>query len=216
MSRCRWDLEPQSRFRGSGRPTGTHLSAFAGPPLIWTTLGKSKFHSFPLYSVYCMFTYSTPSRPEVTLSVIFGKIRTLGKSKFHSLPMYIQRILYALSLWSYIVSDIWRNMVGKIQTKEHSSTIIGPPQNIMIMMRCGFHIPLSIVHFLWWGNKAKISFRKFDIKELRLRGYHDSPIQAQRWTNRKLKISKFLSNNFYTWDALPYKRRRSLRQFDNR
>ena len=82
----------------SGRPTGTHLSAFAGPPLIWTTLGKSKFHSFPLYSIYFIFTYSTPSRPEVTLSVIFGKIRTLGKSKFHSLPMYIQRILYALSL----------------------------------------------------------------------------------------------------------------------
>ena len=143
MSGCRWDLEPQSRFRGSGRPTGTHLSAFAGPPLIWTTLGKSKFHSFPLYSVYCMFTYSTPSRPEVTLSVIFGNI---------------QRILYALSLWSYIESDIWRNMVGKIQTKEHSSTIIGPPQNIMIMMRCGFHIPLSIVHFLWWGNKSQKKF----------------------------------------------------------
>ena len=214
MSRCRWDLEPQSRFRGSGRPTGTHLSAFAGPPLIWTTLGKSKFHSFPLYSVYCMFTYSTPSRPEVTLSVIFGKIHTLGKSKFHSLPMSIQRILYAHSLWSYIESDIWRNMVGKIQTKEHSSTIIGPPQNIMIMMVFTFPFPLYIVYDE--ETKAKISFKKVNIKELRLRGYHDSPIQAQRWTNRKLKISKFLSNNFYTWDALPYKRRRSLRQFDNR
>ena len=112
MSRCRWDLEPQSRFRGSGRPTGTHLSAFAGPPLIWTTLGKSKFHSFPLYSVYCMFTYSTPSRPEVTLSVIFGKIHTLGKSKFHSLPMYIQRILYALSLWSYIACQWYLEKYG--------------------------------------------------------------------------------------------------------
>ena len=44
MSRCRWDLEPQSRFRGSGHPTGTHLSAFAALVLIWTTLRKSWFH----------------------------------------------------------------------------------------------------------------------------------------------------------------------------
>ena len=213
MSRCRWDLEPQSRFRGSGRPTGTHLSAFAGPPLIWTTLGKSKFHSFPLYSVYCMFTYSTPSRPAVTLSVIFGKYSenqsyTLYQCTYN---VYFMPSRFEVTLW-VIFEETWL-------ARYRQKNIL---QRLLVRLRISwswcavvFTFPFPLYIFYDEETKTK-SFKKFNIKELRLRGYHDSPIQAQRWTNRKLRISKFLSNNFYTWDALPYKRRRSLRQFDNR